>query len=134
MEKYEEKSFLAMPCYGAHAQGEGMIGTDESGRNKPLRQHVDLISELGDTCEDFIAMVHTAIPDGKIWAIPKAKESVDGVWKKLHKKNAFGMSKVKERQEVKEMYEAMKEPVHFGTVRKLCHRPQDLQRQGGVPR
>ena len=31
------------------------------------------------------------------------------------------MSKVKDRHEVKEMYDAMKEPVHFGTVRQLCH-------------
>ena len=65
--------------------------------------HKDLIADLVDSSEDFMAMIHIAIPDGKIWSIPQAKESIEAEW-----------TKVKEREEVKEMYNAMEEPVHFG--------------------
>ena len=85
LENNQEKSYLAMPCYGACAQGEGLVGADASGRKAPLREHEDLIASLGDTSEGFVVMIHTAIPVGKIWSIPKAKESVEAEWTKLHK-------------------------------------------------
>ena len=97
-----------------------MISTD--GGTKYLRNgRKDLIADLGDQSEDFMAMIHTAIPDGKMWSLPKAKQSVDDGWAKLNKEKAFGMRNVMGRKEAKDMYAALNEPVHFGSVRQLCH-------------
>ena len=40
------------------------------------RLHQESQAEKGLRSGEFMAMIHTAIPDGKVWAIPGAKEAV----------------------------------------------------------
>lgn len=100
LEKYVEKPVPAMPCYGAYTHGEAMITTD-GGNQTPRDGHTDKTACLGNMSEDFMAMIHTAKPDGKIRSIPRAKQSVDDEWTKLHTRKAFGMKQAY----VKEMYD-----------------------------
>ena len=86
-EKYEDNSVPAMPCYGAYTHGEAMLTTD-CGNKTPQRDgHTELIAPLGNMSDEFMAMIHTAIPDAKIWGIPKAKASVDEEWKNCTRRN-----------------------------------------------
>ena len=49
---------------------------------------------MGDMSEEFMALIHTAIPDAKMYRIPGAKAAMDKEWKKLFDMNAFGLDEV----------------------------------------
>ena len=84
---YEEKSAPAMPCYGCKKpqtgsdgqtlqpnrqyQGEVLVSELEANQQIP-RSHEEKIAMLGDQSEQFMALIHTAIPDAKMYKIPKA--------------------------------------------------------------
>ena len=52
---------------------------------------------------------------------PKAKVAVEHEWKKLMDLKAFDLDAMMDQEDVIKMYEAQNKPVHFGSVRALCH-------------
>ena len=76
---------------------------------------------MGEMSEEFMALIHTAIPDAKMYKIPGAKAAIDKEWKKLFDMNAFGMDEVMEHKKIVEKYAKMDKKVHFGTLRTICH-------------
>ena len=66
-------------------------------------------------------MIHTAIDPGKVNFIPDAKKAVDKEWQKLFDLKAFALDEMQEREAVSLYYDELGKPVHFGSVRALCH-------------
>ena len=69
LEVYEDKKPPAMPCYTAREKKKEAVALSAtaSGTGKTVqRPHDERHADLGFTSEEFQAMIHTAIPDGKI--------------------------------------------------------------------
>ena len=71
--------------------------------------------------QEYYALIHTAIPDKKVYQIPGAKAAIDKEWDKLFKFGTFDLSIVAEKHDVAKRYKLKNEKVHFGTLRTLCH-------------
>ena len=86
------------------------------------RRHQEQIASFGTVSDEYLAMIHTSIPDGKVYSIKGAKDSVNAEWDKLFSLESFGMSEVMEYRDCVALYkDVKKEKVHFGTLRALCH-------------
>ena len=80
--KYEEKKPPAMPCYGIKQEREGNTTHGEGGalvaESKQKKTHQSKLDYLCDEAsEEYYALIHTAIPDKKVFEIPGAKAAVD---------------------------------------------------------
>ena len=108
--KYKEIAAPAMPCYGGPkthlvdsggktlpsdptCHGEVLVIELTENQNAP-RSHQERHAMMGDMSEEFMALIHTAIPDAKMYRIPGAKAAMDKEWKKLFDMNAFGLDEV----------------------------------------
>ena len=90
-------------------------------KKKTLRKHAEHHASLGLNTEEFQAMIHTAIDPAKVNMMPGAKAAVDKEWKKLFDLNAFALDEMMDQDDVIEYYDKLGKPVHFGSVRALCH-------------
>lgn len=90
-------------------------------RIKPPRPHQEKYAASGFVSEEYMAMMHTAIPDDVVKSIQGANDAIDVAWAKLFKLGAFGLEDFADQKDVKKKYEGTKKPVHFGTLRSPCH-------------
>ena len=95
LREYEEKVPPAMPCVAMYEDGDGLLAEYSSSKSEP-REHQERQAFLGDTSEEFMAMIHTAIPDGQVYKIPGAKAAVDKEWDKLFGIDAFATDEAEE--------------------------------------
>ena len=132
LKKYEKKTSPAMACYSskldreektspdlmsAVVSGSGLIATSTEKRTHQSR--MDYLCDKQS--EEYYALIHTAIPDKKVYQISGAKAAVDKEWDKLFKLGTFDLSTVAEKRDIVQRYKRKKEKVHFGTLRSLCH-------------
>ena len=66
-------------------------------------------------------MIHTAIDPSKVNYIPKARDAVEKEWKELFDLHSFALDEMEEREKVSFYSDEIGKPVHFGSVRALCH-------------
>ena len=102
LEKYEDKKPPAMPCTKV-VDGECNAATECSGSTEQ-REHQDKFADKGFVSEEYMAMIHTAIPDHLVKKITGAKDAIDAEWNKLLKLGAFGMKKFEDLKKVQERY------------------------------
>ena len=83
--KYEEKKPPAMPCYGIEldredktsqstSAGEGLLAVSNRKKGRAQESRLDYLCE--EASEELYALIHTAIPDKKVYEIPGAKAAV----------------------------------------------------------
>ncbi len=107
--KYEEKIPPAILCTGRQvktrqgSEAEGLIADSSADKTAPSN-HQERENYLGEISEEFQAMIHTAVPDSKVYGIPGAKAALDKEWKKLFDMDAFAIDEVMEYQAVVEKY------------------------------
>ena len=65
LEKYEDKKPPAMPCTGEDKTSRQQSETD-TGEDNASRQHQERHAESGFVSEEYMPMIHTAIPDHDI--------------------------------------------------------------------
>jgi hypothetical protein len=118
--RYEEKTSPAMACNAigkrkplpatgliATSTGEEATKSDVPG---PHRQHQSRMDHLSDRqSEEYFALIHTAIPDNKVYNILAAKEAIDKEWDKLFRLGTFDLSTVEEKRDVAKRYKANNE-------------------------
>ena len=131
LEKYQEKDPPAMPCVSIKAgvskdpqndsdrvtNGCALIGEGKTSE----RQHQERWAPAGFQSEDVLAMIHLEIPPEKVSGISGAKAAVDKEWDKLVDMSTFDSKAAMGFEAIKKMYKAKSEPVHFGTLRTICH-------------
>ena len=67
--------------------------------------------------EEYYALIHTAIPDKKVYQIPGAKDVVEKEWDKLFKLGTFDLLTVAEKRDVAKRYKLKNEKVHIVNCR-----------------
>lgn len=133
LKRYKEETPPAMACYGVERHDregstsqdlltESVHGTGLIATTKGSRTHQSRMDYLQDKqSEEYYALIHTAIPDKKVYQIPEAKAAVDKEWDKLFKRGTFDLSSVGEKRDVVQRYKQKGGKVHFGTLRTLRH-------------
>lgn len=137
LEKYQEKAPPAMPCVeipysvatatqnetnkvtnGTALAGEGSVSKETT---KQQRAHQERWAPAGFQSEDFLAMIHLEIPPEKVPSISGAKAAVEKEWTKLFDMKTFDLERVTSLKDIQAMYKKANEPVHFGSLRTICH-------------
>jgi len=100
--------------------GHLMASTKDVPGPRPHDQHV---APTGASSEEWFGLVHTPIDIPKALKIPEGREALEKEWAKLEnpKRPAWDVSRVRPKAEVIAESERTGKPVHFGSLRDLCH-------------
>ena len=77
---------------------EGGALVAESKQKKAHQSKLDYLCD--EASEEYYALIHTAIPDKKVFDIPGAKAAVDKEWDKLFRINAFDLDSVANKRDI----------------------------------
>ena len=95
-----------------------------SSKNVPgPRPHDEHVAPKGASSEEWFGLVHTPIDIPKALTIPEARAALEKEWAKLvnPKRPAWDVTRVRPKAEVIAESERTGKPVHFGSLRDLCH-------------
>ena len=87
------------------------------------RPHDEHVAPKGAVSEEWFGLVHTPIDIPKALKIPEGRKALEKEWAKLEnpERPAWDVSRVRPKAEIIAESEKTGKPVHFGSLRDLCH-------------
>ena len=86
----------------ATSAGEAELMSENPASSRLHQSRMDHLSDRQS--EEYYALIHTAIPDNKVYKILVAKEAIDKEWDKLFRLGTFDLSTVEEKRDVAKRY------------------------------